>query len=117
MNWQIFISIAWRTWVASAILSKTGLFGSTDPDVTRSFEPAEFLNVVKDFEDYFAKLTEARRAEPQDDLATIIANAEIDGEQIPDLEANGYYMIIATAGHDTTSASTAGGLLALMNNP
>ena len=29
------------------------LFGSTDPDVNRSFEPAEFLNVVKDFEDYF----------------------------------------------------------------
>ena len=26
------------------------LFGSTDPDVNRSFEPAEFLNVVKDFE-------------------------------------------------------------------
>ena len=35
------------------------LFGSTDPDVNRSFEPAEFLNVVKDFEDYFAKLSEA----------------------------------------------------------
>ena len=84
------------------------LFGSTDPDVNRSFEPAEFLNVVKDFEDYFVKLSEARRAEPRDDLATIIANAEIDGGQIPDHEANGYYMIIATAGHDTTSASTAG---------
>ena len=93
------------------------LFGSTDPDVNRSFEPAEFLNVVKDFEEYFVKLSEARRAEPRDDLATIIANAEIDGGQIPDHEANGYYMIIATAGHDTTSASTAGGLLELINNP
>ena len=71
------------------------LFGSTDPDVNRSFEPAEFLNVVKDFEEYFVKLSEARRAEPRDDLATIIANAEIDGGQIPDHEANGYYMIIA----------------------
>ena len=93
------------------------LFGSTDPDVNRSFEPAEFLNVVKDFEAYFVKLSEARRAEPRDDLATIIANAEIDGGQIPDHEASGYYMIIATAGHDTTSASTAGGLLELINNP
>ena len=41
----------------------------------------------------------------------------IDGEPIPELEANGYYMIIATAGHDTTSASTSGGLLALIENP
>ena len=32
-------------------------------------------------------------------------------------DANGYYIIIATAGHDTTSASTAGGLLALLENP
>lgn len=93
------------------------LFGSTDPEVNRSFEPAEFLNVVRDFEDYFVRLSEARRARPQDDLATIIANAKIDGEQIPEHEANGYYMIIATAGHDTTSASTAGGLLGLIENP
>ena len=34
----------------------------------------------------------------RDDVATVIANAEIDGQQIPELEANGYYMIVATAG-------------------
>lgn len=93
------------------------LFGSTDPDVTRSFEPMEFFNVVKDFEDYFQKLNRARRREPRDDVASVIANARIDGELMPEHETNGYYMIIATAGHDTTSASTAGGLLALMENP
>ena len=93
------------------------LFGSTDPDVNRSFEPAEFLNVVKDFEDYFVNLTKARRALPTDDVASVIANASVDGVPIPEHEANGYYIIIATAGHDTTSASTAGGLLALMQNP
>lgn len=90
------------------------LFDSTDPDVNRSFEPTEFLNVVKNFEDYFVELSEARRAQPRDDLATIIANAKIDVGQIPEHEANGYYMIIATASHDTTSASTAGGLLGLI---
>ncbi|HCD28580.1 MAG TPA: hypothetical protein DER02_13735, partial [Gammaproteobacteria bacterium] len=37
--------------------------------------------------------------------------------QLPQHETNGYYMIIATAGHDTTSSSTAGGLLALIENP
>ena len=50
-------------------------------------------------------------------MASVIANALIDGEHLPALETNGYYMIIATAGHDTTSSSTAGGLLALMQNP
>ena len=42
-------------------------------------------------------------------MASVIANALIDGEHLPALETNGYYMIIATAGHDTTSSSTAGG--------
>ncbi|MEQ8689737.1 MAG: cytochrome P450, partial [Pseudomonadales bacterium] len=93
------------------------LFGSTDPDTTRSFEMNEFMDVVKDFEDYFQQLTRQRRAHPTDDVASVIANAQIDGKPIPDHESNGYYIIIATAGHDTTSSSTAGGLLALLENP
>jgi len=93
------------------------LFGSSDPDSQRSFEPQDFMQVVYDFESYFADLTRQRREAPRDDVATVIANAQIDGKPIPDLEANGYYMIIATAGHDTTSSTTAGGLLALLDNP
>ncbi|MEM9623138.1 MAG: cytochrome P450 [Pseudomonadota bacterium] len=93
------------------------LFGSSDPDVTRSFEMAEFMNVVMDFEQYFRDLTAARRRNPTDDVASVIANATIDDEPMPDLETNGYYIIIATAGHDTTSSSTSGGLLALLQNP
>ncbi len=93
------------------------LFGSSDPDVHRSFEMTDFMAVVQDFENYFAELTRERRARPTDDVATVIANASIDGEPIGELEANGYYIIVATAGHDTTSSSTAGGLLALLENP
>ena len=73
--------------------------------------------MVMDFEAYFAELTRSRREHPTDDVASVIANAEFDGEPMPEHDANGYYMIVATAGHDTTSASTAGGLLALIENP
>jgi cytochrome P450 len=93
------------------------LFGSADPDNRRSFRPEDFFDVVRDFEDYFRELTRQRRAHPTDDAATLIANAQIDGKPIPELDANGYYIIIATAGHDTTSSSTAGGVLALLENP
>lgn len=93
------------------------LFGSTDPDTTRSFEMGDFMNVVYDFEAYFKELTDKRRREPADDIATVIANARVDDAPLPDLEANGYYIIVATAGHDTTSSSTSGGLLALLENP
>ncbi len=93
------------------------LFGSSDPDNQRSFEPEDFFKVVEDFESYFDELTEARRKQPTDDVASLIANAQFDGEYMPRLDANGYYIIVATAGHDTTSASTAGGVLALIENP
>lgn len=93
------------------------LFGPADPDNARSFDPNDFFKVVEDFEAYFDKLTQARRETPTDDVASVIANAQFDGEPLPRVDANGYYIIIATAGHDTTSASTAGGLLALMQNP
>jgi cytochrome P450 len=36
---------------------------------------------------------------------------------VGDRELNGYYIIIATAGHDTTSASTAGAIMELAKNP
>ncbi len=93
------------------------LFGSQDPDNQRSFEPEDFFQVVADFESYFAELTRSRREHPTDDVASVIANATIDGKPMPEHEQNGYYMIVATAGHDTTSASTAGGLLALLEHP
>jgi cytochrome P450 len=50
-------------------------------------------------------------------LASAIANARIDGEPLSDIETVSYYVIIATAGHDTTSATISGGLQALIENP
>ena len=93
------------------------LFGSSDPDTRRSFEATALPEVVADFEAYFADLSRRRRAKPTDDVASLVANARIDGEAVPEHETNGYYIIIATAGHDTTSSSVAGGLLALIENP
>ena len=93
------------------------MFGSTDPDNRRSFEITSLGEVIADFEAYFSELSQSRRKNPTDDVASLIANARIDGEPLPEFETNGYYIIIATAGHDTTSSSVAGGLLALIENP
>jgi cytochrome P450 len=75
------------------------------------------FGVITDFFDYFRRLSEEKRNNPKDDLATLIANSRIDGNPISDLEAMSYYIIVATAGHDTTSSSTAGAMWALAENP
>ncbi len=94
------------------------LFGGEDPDLQRAEPSPEVLNeVIADFFGYFTQLTADRRSNPTDDLATLIANGEIDDAPMPDLETLGYYIIIATAGHDTTSSAMAGGMQALIENP
>ena len=100
------------------------LFGATDPDLRR--RPADeseaarqqaIQAVLADFFNYFNALTESRRAEPLEDVASVIANAKIDGNAISAFDAVSYYLIISTAGHDTTSSSTAGALWALAERP
>ena len=93
------------------------MFGSADEEMQRGGDPADLLAVVQDFLIYFSSLTEARRAEPTDDLASAIANATIDGDPLAMMDTIGYYIIAATAGHDTTSSAMAGGMLALIQNP
>jgi cytochrome P450 len=93
------------------------LFGAEDPDIGRVSEDATVLDVMMDFINYFTGLASDRRAHPTEDLASVIANAQIDGAPLPDMDVMGFYLIIATAGHDTTSNSIAGGLLALMEHP
>lgn len=96
------------------------LFGASDPDTERFKEALTdeqfaqlLMGVLQDFSDYFETISADRRANPRDDLATLIANAQIDGAPIGKFEATGYYTIVATAGHDTTSSSTAGAMWAL----
>ena len=55
-------------------------------------------------------VTAARRENPTEDLASAIANARVDGEPLSDIDTVSYYVIVATAGHDTTSATISGGL-------
>ena len=72
------------------------------------------MEVIADYFRYFGELTASRRASPTDDLASVIANATFDGRPLGEMETISYYAIIATAGHDTTSATIGGGLHALV---
>ncbi|WP_430421745.1 cytochrome P450 [Phenylobacterium sp.] len=107
------------------------LFGAADPELGRrneagapavgagggGEEPQMDFGVIIDFSNYFRALSEDRRKNPTDDLATIIANSQIDGQPISDLEAMSYYIIVAAAGHDTTSSSVGGAMWALAERP
>ncbi|ORX05063.1 cytochrome P450 [Mycolicibacillus trivialis] len=101
-------------------------FGTTDPDTQRDdVEPLspeaaaqQWTATVADFNAYFDTLVEDRRANPRDDLATAIATARTpDGEYYPKSYSYGWFIAIATAGHDTTSTTVSTILLELSKQP
>lgn len=67
--------------------------------------------------EFFTTLAEQRRQNPVDDIASVLANADINGEPLDPFTLISYFVLLATAGHDTTSASLAGGVKALMDFP
>lgn len=93
------------------------LFGSEDPEFGKGDNVEALLTAVQDFHEYFSALTEERRANPVDDIATVLATGTIDGEPLGELERLSYYIIVATAGHDTTSSSLNSGVEALARHP
>jgi hypothetical protein len=94
------------------------LFGSEDPEFQRSADRFENTKALfMDFYQYFDRILQDRRANPRDDLASVIANAVIDGQPMGPIETMGYCLITFTAGHETTRGAIGGGLAALIENP
>ncbi|HET6735939.1 cytochrome P450 [Mycobacterium sp.] len=93
------------------------LLGSDDDELQRGTTLEEHGAALMDMFEYFNALTASRREHPTEDLASAISNAVVGGERLSDIDVVSYYLIIATAGHDTTSATISGGLHALIENP
>ncbi|HEB89541.1 MAG TPA: cytochrome P450 [Deltaproteobacteria bacterium] len=95
------------------------LFGADDPDLRREGDDPQKVAMELGLELFqlFTEIIEDRRANPRDDLATVLANAKIDGEPMGPMETVGYYLITFTAGHDTTKNALVGGMRAFLDHP
>jgi cytochrome P450 len=96
-----------------------GIFGAADPEYLGDLtDPAELgTSAIAEFGEYFGALAADRRANPTDDLATVIANGQVQGCPLEQHAELWYFIIVATAGHDTTSYALSGGLEALLRHP
>jgi cytochrome P450 len=96
-----------------------GMFGAADPeylgDMADPFEA--IVGTINQFQAYFDALSADRRQCPTEDLATVIANGQVDGCPLGSTAELWYYIIVATAGHDTTSYGLSGGMEALLAHP
>jgi cytochrome P450 len=95
------------------------LFAADDPDLQRKGEDRTqaVQALAMEFFQLFNAIIEDRRANPTDDLASLLANGQVNGEPMGMMETLGYYLITFTAGHDTTKNALAGGIHALAEHP
>lgn len=87
----------------------------------------EVLNVVYDWDrgmaasvalkEYLSRILADRRREPQDDLCTTLAEAEIDGQRLTDDEIFAFLLLMLPAGVETMYRSSGNLLVALLTNP
>jgi cytochrome P450 len=95
------------------------LFAPDDPELQRKAESRQqaIMELGMELFQLFDAIVQDRRANPRDDLASVYANAQVDGAPMGVMDTLGYYLITFTAGHDTTKNALAGGMRAFAENP
>jgi cytochrome P450 len=66
---------------------------------------------------YGLELIAAKRAEPTDDMLSVVANASVEDGRLSDMELYLFFSLLFSAGAETTRNAVAGGLLALAEHP
>ena len=106
------------------------ILGNTDPDVVGAENVAEralddpamrllpFSSPFSlDLIEYGRALGEARRREPRDDITTKLVQAEVDGSRLSEREFGTFFILLTTAGNETTRHTISLGLLDLLEHP
>ena len=88
-----------------------------DPEYARG-TPEETMSQARiELFQYFDALSRERRANPLDDIVSILASGEVDGAALGPVELLSYYLLVVVAGNETTRNAMTGGMLAFLENP
>lgn len=98
-----------RHWLFEAIEPSFDFGGSRKAAITR----LSVQEAGSRMYNFGMELIASKRAEPTDDMLSVVANAE----DVSDLEVYLFFNLLFSAGAETTRNSVAGGLLALCENP
>jgi cytochrome P450 len=66
---------------------------------------------------YANELAAKRRREPRDDITTRLVQADIDGDHLSEHEFDLFFLLLVTAGNETTRHAMSNGLIALLEHP
>lgn len=91
------------------------LVGFSDPEYTTSQEDGQ--RAAMEMFMYANTLAVDRKANPRDDLVSVLINAEVEGERLTEADFDGFFLLLAVAGNETTRNLMSGAIVALMEHP
>jgi cytochrome P450 len=104
------------------------MLGNTDPDLAGEFtlgqaDLSEYANLpfsspaALEMFEYGHRLADERRREPRPDITTRLLEAEVDGDSLTEHEFDLFFLLLVTAGNETTRHAISHGTHALLDNP
>ena len=118
IEWMKFLEMAQL--IAATQAAEKGDIEFSEEHTQAAPDPAlveMFTNMVAEMFDYGRSILESRRKDPKDDLLSVIANIEIEGEKLPNEYLDGSWLLIIFAGNDTTRNSISGTMNLLSEHP
>ena len=91
------------------------ILGVGDPDFVTSYD--DLMTHSLEMFTYAQTLGEDRRANPQDDITSVMMTAEVDGDQLSPQEFGSFFILLVVAGNETTRNAISHGMKALTDNP
>jgi len=91
------------------------MIGADDPEYGVTDEMVQHASM--ELYAYAAQLAEQKRAEPKDDLISVLTHASVDGEQLSGLEIDLFFLLLSVAGNETTRNLISHGMVALLEHP
>lgn len=90
------------------------MVGFDDPEVV---DKRSYVSAFLELFEYARGMTAAKRAQPGDDVWSLVVNAEVDGRRLSDDELDRFFQLLVIAGNETTRNMLNGAVMLLSENP
>jgi cholest-4-en-3-one 26-monooxygenase len=97
------------------------MIGNQDAEYQKSAEGQEATEAAQlasmELYAYASQLFGQKRADPKDDLMSVLTQVEMEGEKLSDLELELFFLLLTVAGNETTRNLISGAMVAFFDNP
>jgi cholest-4-en-3-one 26-monooxygenase len=91
------------------------MVGNEDPEYQHTPDIAQVASM--ELYAYASQLFAQKRADPHDDLMSVLTGVEVEGEQLSDFELELFFLLLTVAGNETTRNLISGAMAAFFDNP